>query len=221
MAKTPQSSTTTIDRLILADDPEHWQSLGFVVSGKALRLGSVLIELVGREAGVGILGWSLRDIASVELDGLPTTVSDAPMPHAGAPAHTNAITAIDHVVAMSPDLDHSVRALQAAGLDLRRVREQPTPGGAPRQAFFRLGEVILELVQEPDEVLAARSTGAEGQARFWGLALLSEDLELTVGQLAEHSSEIRVAVQPGRQIATVRRSAGLAIPVALMSHAAR
>ena len=37
-------------------------------------------------------------------------------------------------------LDRSVRALQAAGLDLRRVREQPTPAGAPRQAFFRLGE---------------------------------------------------------------------------------
>jgi len=51
------------------------------------------------------------------------------------------------VVAISSDLDRTVAALQAAGLDLRRIREEPTPAGAPRQAFFRLGAVILEVVQ--------------------------------------------------------------------------
>ena len=125
--------------------------------------------------------------------------------------------AIDHVVAMTPNLDRSVEALQAAGLDLRRIREQPTPAGAPRQAFFRLGEVILEVVQEPEDVLTARPDGADGPARFWGMALLSEDIELTVEQLGEHASEIRAAVQPGRRIATLRRSAGLTVPVAVMS----
>jgi hypothetical protein len=122
---------------------------------------------------------------------------------------------------MSPNLDRSVQALQAAGLDLRRIREQPTPAGAPRQAFFRLGESILELVQEPEQALAARANGAHGPARFWGLALLSDDLEQTVERLGEHVSEIRPAVQPGRRIATLRRSAGLAVPVALMSRARR
>jgi hypothetical protein len=117
---------------------------------------------------------------------------------------------------MTPNLDRSVEALQAAGLDLRRIREQPTPAGAPRQAFFRLGEVILEVVQEPEEMLA-RPDGRDRPARFWGMALLSEDLELTVEQLGEHVSEIRAAVQPGRRIATLRRSAGLAVPVTLMS----
>jgi hypothetical protein len=118
---------------------------------------------------------------------------------------------------MTPNLDRSVEALQAAGLDLRRIREQPTPAGAPRQAFFRLGEVILEVVQEPEEVLAARPDGTDGPARFWGLALLSNDLEQTSRQLGEHCGEIRPAVQPGRRIATLRRSAGLAVPIALMS----
>jgi hypothetical protein len=184
-----------------------------------VQLGTARVTLAGRNAGQGILGWSLRDVASIELDGLPTAVSQAPPPHTGAPEHGNAITAIDHLVAFSPQLDRSVEALQSAGLDLRRIREQPTPAGAPRQAFFRLGEVILELVQEPDEVVAARSDGTSGPARFWGLALLSDDLEQTVGQLGEHSSEIRAAVQPGRRIATLRRSAGLAAPVALMSRA--
>lgn len=206
-----------------------------------MRLGSVRVALAGRGAGRGILGWSLREIASVELDGLPTEVAEAfapsagdpaptethngprhaqsPSPRSKAPEHPNGITAIDHVVAMSPDLDRSVVALRAAGLDLRRIREQPTPAGAPRQAFFRLGEVILELVQEPAEVVAARPDGTSGSARFWGLALLSNDLERTVARLGEHSSEIRAAVQPGRAIATLRRSAGLAVPVALMSRA--
>lgn len=207
----------TIDEIKLADDPERWEALGFALSDEAVPLGAVRVALTGRDAGRGMLGWSLRDVASTELDGLPTSASRASPSRAKQARHPNGITAIDHVVAMSPNLDRSVQALETAGLDLRRIREQPTPAGAPRQAFFRLGEVILELVQEPDEVLAARPAGASGPARFWGVALLSEDLERTVERLGEHTSEIRPAVQPGRRIATLRRSAGLSIPVALMS----
>jgi hypothetical protein len=218
---TARPSPVTIAEITLADDPERWGSLGFSVSDATVQLGSVRVALAGRGAGRGILGWSLREVASAELDGLPTVVSQAPTAHGEAPEHDNGITAIDHVVTMSPDLDRSVVALQAAGLDLRRIREQPTPAGAPRQAFFRLGEVILELVQEPAEVVAAQQDGASGPARFWGLALLSKDLDQTVAWLGEHSSEIRAAVQAGRRITTLRRSAGLAVPVALMSGAER
>jgi catechol 2,3-dioxygenase-like lactoylglutathione lyase family enzyme len=209
----------TIDEIALADEPERWEALGFRVSGDTVQLGAVLVRLAGTNAGRGILGWSLRAIESTDLDGLPTTVSARPR-RGAPPEHPNGIVAIDHVVAMSPDLDRSVRALQAAGLDLRRVREQPTPAGAPRQAFFRLGETILEVAQEPENVVEARPDGASGPARFWGLALLSDDLDRTVGRFGEHASEIRPAVQPGRRIVTLRRSAGLAVPVALMSRAA-
>jgi hypothetical protein len=66
-------------------------------------------------------------------------------------------------------------------------------------------------------VVVARAGGPARPARFWGLALLADDLEETVRQLGEHAGEIRDAVQPGRRIATVRRSAGLAVPLALMS----
>jgi len=234
-----------IEQIVLADDPSRWEALGFALHGDTVQLGTVSLALVGREAGRGILGWSLQGIAGTELDGLPTSLAQrqppAHAPGAQAPGaqateahaaesqtlrhpmpteateHANGVSGIDHLVAMSPQLDRSVSALQAAGLDLRRIREQPTPAGAPRQAFFRLGEVILEVVQEPENVLAGRADGSGGPARFWGLALLSEDLERTVARLGEHSSEIRPAVQPGRRIATLRRSAGLAVPVALMS----
>ncbi len=102
-----------------------------------------------------------------------------------------------------------------AGLDLRRIREEPTPAGAPRQAFFRLGPVILEVVQEPPE--AIERGGADRPAFFWGLAFVAADLERTVARLGDDVSEIRDAIQPGRRIATLRRSAGLSVPVALMS----
>jgi hypothetical protein len=212
---TLETTTPTIDEIALADDPDSWEALGFKVSNAVVRLGAVQIRLAGRDAGRGIFGWSLRGIASTELDGLPTSRSER-APHAHAPEHPNGVVAIDHVVAMSPQLDNSVRALRHAGLDLRRIREQPTPAGAPRQAFFRLGAVILEVVQEPAEVIE-RSAGAHGPAHFWGLALLASDLDRTVASLAEHVSEIRPAVQAGRRIATLKRSAGLAVPVALMS----
>lgn len=211
-------SSPTIDELLLADPPERWSALGFTVLDGAVQLGTVRLRLAGARAGRGILGWSLRAISSTELDGLPTTRSQAPQ-HAAAPPHANGIVRIDHVVAMSPALDRSVLALQEAGLDLRRVREQPTPAGAPRQAFFRLGAEILEVVQEPQHVVEQHG-GPDRPARLWGLALLSQDLDRTVQALAGAAGEPRPAVQPGRRIATLSRDAGLAVPVALMSASA-
>jgi hypothetical protein len=208
-------SSPTIDELTLADEPGNWAALGFEVADARCQIGAVSLRFTGKQAGVGIAGWSLRDAASTELDGLPTTISTSPVPEP-APAHPNGAVAIDHVVGASPDLDRSVTAMQAAGLDLRRVREEPTPAGAPRQAFFRLGSEILELVQEPEQVIE-RAGGPQHPARFWGLALLVDDLDSALASLGEHAGSARPAVQPGRRIATVRRSAGLAVPLALMS----
>jgi Glyoxalase/Bleomycin resistance protein/Dioxygenase superfamily len=176
----------------------------------------VRIRLAGADAGKGLVGWSLRDIASTELDGLATTRSDREPPGDG-PAHPNGVTAIDHVVAITPALERTISALEEAGLDLRRIREEPTPAGAPRQAFFRLGATILEVVQEPPE--AIERAGGDRAAFFWGLAFLAPDLEATVARLGDRVSEIRPAIQPRRRIATLRRSAGLALPVALITPA--
>jgi hypothetical protein len=210
-------AAVTIDELEIADDPDAWAALGFDVKGQVCRLGTVAVRLVGREAGRGILGWSLRGVEQGKLDGLATRRSESgSTPPTGA--HPNGVVAIDHVVAMTPALERTVAALQAAGLDLRRVREEPTPAGAPRQAFFRLGEVVLEVVQEPMEIVE-RDGGAERPARFWGLALSSGDLDATVVRMTPHAGQPRDAVQPRRRIATVARSAGLALPVAVMSAA--
>lgn len=208
-------SVPTIDELLIGDDPEAWAALGFEVAEGCCELGEVCLRFLVSGSGGGILGWSLRDVTGTALDGLNTTASSRP-PRTAAPRHPNGVVAIDHIVAMSPVLDRSILALQAAGLDLRRIREEPTPAGAPRQAFFRLGAEILELVQEPDRVLEL-DDDLTRPARFWGLALRVADIERSIARFEPHISPARAAVQPGRQIATLRRSAGLSLPVALIT----
>jgi hypothetical protein len=205
----------TIDELTVADRPDAWRDLGFAVDGDLCVIGEVRVRLVGTEAGKGLIGWSLRGAAGTELEGLATTRSERPLATADPPAHRNGVAAVDHVVAIAPALDRTVATLEAAGLDLRRIREQPTPAGAPRQAFFRLGATILEVVQQPAEAIPAG--GEDGPAFFWGLALLAPDLDATLAVLGQRAGEARPAVQPGRRIATLPRSAGLALPVALIS----
>jgi hypothetical protein len=206
----------SIDELVVADAASAWGALGFEVEGDSSVVGDVRIRFAGRDAGKGLAGWSLREVGSLDLDGLPTSRSNRPPPDE-APAHPNGITALDHLVAITPALDRTVAALQAAGLDLRRIREEPTPAGAPRQAFFRLGANVLEVVQEPPE--AIERAGGDHPAFFWGLAFVAADLDATVAGLGDRVSEIRPAIQPGRRIATLRRSAGLSVPVALMTPA--
>jgi hypothetical protein len=205
----------TIDEITVADDPERWSELGFDVHEGICALAGVELRLTGAGAGEGITGWTLRDLTGTDLDGLPTAISTRPA-RAPALSHANGAVSIDHVVAVSPALGRSVERLVAAGMDLRRIREEPTPAGAPRQAFFRLGREILEMVQEPEEVVATEG-GPNRPLRFWGLALLVDDLDATVARMAPHASEPRAAVQQGRRIATLRRSARLAIPLALMT----
>ena len=207
----------TLDELKVADSPGAWEACGFAVEGDICVVGDIRIRYVEEEGKRGVVGWSLRDLDSLELDGLATSRSDSGPP-GEAPAHPNGVTALDHVVAISSDLDRTVGSLTAAGLDLRRIREEPTPAGAPRQAFFRLGATILEVVQEPPEATAR--AGGDRPAFFWGLAFVAPDLEQTAAFLGDRVSDIRAAVQPGRRIATLRRSAGLSVPVALISESA-
>jgi len=214
-SESPRPAATTIDELVIADQPERWAELGFTVRDGCCRLGLIRVRLSGHAAGQGIVGWSVRGIAGTELDGLPTVRSESAVPQ-GLSTHANGVLAIDHIVVMTPALERTVQALQAAGLPLRRIRDEPTPAGAPRQAFFRLGAEILEVVQEPDDVVE-QAGGPGGPARFWGLAVTVEDLDRTVDGLGSHVGSIRDAVQASRRIATVRRSAGLAVPLALMS----
>jgi hypothetical protein len=201
----------TVDELVVADPPELWDELGFRVNDDCCDIGSVRIRLDSR-AGKRIASWSLCGLDAAELDGLATTISDAGARDYADP-HPNGVVSVDHVVAFSPDLDRTVATLESAGLDLRRIREEPTPAGAPRQAFFRLGEVILECIQLPDSPELDRSR----KATFWGLALRTSDMDATAAYLGDKLGEPRAAVQEGRRIATLQREAGSTVPLAFMT----
>ena len=205
----------TIDELIVADPPEPWVAAGFEVEDGALEVGSVRFRLAGPEAGRGIAAASARELVAERPDGLPLSVSSEPPREPRSRAHPNGVVSLDHLVAFSPSLERTIAALEAAGLELRRTREEPTPAGAPRQAFFRLAEVILEVIQAPPGSREARDP--DTPARFWGLAFQVSDLDATVDRLGELVGEPRDAVQAGRRIATLRREAGIGPAVAFMS----
>src|SRR5215212_6808294 len=140
-----------------------------------MSVGDVSIEF--SEGVGGIFDWTLGELAR----DLPAVV------------HANGVTEIDHVVMLTPDLERSIAALEDQGIDLRRIREGETGMGTFRQAFFRLGRPVLEVVEAADMDDAAPR-------------LLGDKL-----------GRVKDAVQPGRRIATVRKEAGLGLPVALIS----
>jgi catechol 2,3-dioxygenase-like lactoylglutathione lyase family enzyme len=203
----------TVAELVLAADGSAWRDAGFHVEGDTARVGAVTLRFAGPAAGRRIVRCDLRHVRSDGLDGLPIARSDAPPPDGPLPSHPNGVTRLDHLVAFTPDLDRTVAAGQALGLDLRRVRDEPAPAGSPRQAFFRLGELILEIAQAPP----GSPLGDGAPARFYGLAFLVDDLDATTASLGGLCREPRDAVQPGRRIATVRKDAGLGLPVAFMT----
>ena len=203
----------TIDELVIADEPDAWRALGFTVDADVAEVGSVRLRFEGRGERRGIVRWLVRGARSLELDGLETHASARP-PVAGA-EHRNGVVAIDHVVVLTPDIDRTAEVLRGAGFDLRRMREGPTPGGSVRQAFFRMGEVILELVLAPEGTSVAADPS--GPARLWGISFLVADMERPAAVLGELLGAPRDAVQPGRRIATVRREAGLGPAVAFMT----
>jgi len=205
----------TIDEILVGDPPEAWQAAGFTVDDdRSCRIGSVRVRLVGRDGGKRILGWSLRGAPPVRLaggvvDGLPTTSSDAAP--ASPAVHPNGATYIDHVVLLSPDLARTTTALRALGIEARGERDTDTYGAPMRQVFFRLGEVILELVGQ-------RDTAGDGDPGFFGIAVTVADLDASAGLLGEHLGTIKDAVQEGRRIATLRhRDVGMSVATALMS----
>ena len=207
---TPSSSTVAdapaLVGLTSSGDLSAWTDAGFAVDGAGLRLGSVSIRTAETPGAAGIVAWSLTGVDDGVVDGL-LTLEAAGTPAPGPTDHPNTTTAIDHLVVASPHLDRTTEAFGALGIELRRVRD----AGRMEQRFFRIGEVILELIGQP---------GAEGPgpATFWGLALTVADIDAAAALLGDRLGPVTDAVQPGRRIATLRHEAvGVPVPVAFLS----
>jgi hypothetical protein len=201
----------TIDRLIVGDEPEAWAAAGFTVDADGTcRIGTVRIELAGRAAGKGMRRWSLRDVEALdEVDGIATTVGTEP-PAEGA-THPNGTRTIDHLVLASADGERTASAVtEATGLEVLRVRDSGTYGSPMRQRFFRLGEVVLELISPAEPT--------EGPARFYGIAVDVDDIDALPDLYGDRLGQVKDAVQPGRRIATLRhKELDLSVAVAFMT----
>jgi hypothetical protein len=218
--------------LEIGDDAAAWAALGFAVTGGSCRVGHVELRFTGRDdtRGRGILSWTFltAEPAAVtpsepagDVDGLATT--HVPEDPAGArpqaagdgptgwptdgPDHPNGAVRIDHVVVISSDLDRTTAALAGVGLEPRRTREA---GGGRLQRFFRMGEVILELVGPAEP-------SGDRPAHFWGLAFTVADIDATAAYLTDRISTPKEAVQPGRRIATLLTDDEVSVPVAVLS----
>jgi hypothetical protein len=164
--------------IVLGDPPEAWENLGFTVQDGIVALEGEQLHLTGR--GGGILEVTAPGVTTPSPDGLPLEPSTT-LKGSDPFTHGNGALAVDHVVVLTGSLERTVRALVAAGLDLRRE--------VPGMAFLRLGAWILEVVERGGD-----------PARFWGLAVVVPDPGAVPGV-----GPVKDAVQPGRRIATVRR----------------
>ncbi|HKY59012.1 MAG TPA: hypothetical protein VJL80_13305 [Aeromicrobium sp.] len=197
----------TIDELGIGDSADAWRGIGFAVEGDTCRVGTVRIRLGG--GGTGITDWTLRGVPAdlTDIDGVVLrSAAPAPQPPGEGEAHANGVTRIDHLVFMTPDLPRTTGALVTLGLEVRRERD----AGAFQQVFFRLGEVILELVGPKD--------AGPGPASLWGLTFAVDDLDATVAFLGDRVGRVKDAVQPGRRITTLRgKELGISPAIAFMS----
>jgi hypothetical protein len=149
----------------VGDEAAAWRSVGFAVAeGGTCLVGQVRIRFTGDTGDAGdtggdgdrvggIAGWTLAGlpIEGGDVDGLTTSAGRPTGDVVGADTaagaatrlHPNGVARIDHLVIVTPDLDRTTAAFEAIGLEARRTREA---GRGRLQRFFRLGEVILEVV---------------------------------------------------------------------------
>lgn len=197
-----------LHELYLADDPEAWSEAGFDVVDDRVQIGTTTLRFVTAEGRRGFVGWSFVDVAARDLDGMACFATDGVFGPNGN--HENTSKLVDHVVVMTPDMGRTNEALAEIGLDLRRVRDVPDTAPARQQAFYRSGEVVIEVVG------TAQPSG-DGPSALWGLVTVVSDIDAAASRLGELLGEPKEAVQPSRRIATLRKSAGLGIPVALIT----
>ena len=198
------------------DDPASaWESAGFAIGDDdSCQVGAVTIRFVGRGHGGGIRSWSLTDLddAVTSIDGLDLVPAGDPAP---AVTHPNTVRRIDHLVVQTPDVDRTVDALTAVGLEERRRRHTESYGSPMTQVFHRAGEVIVEVVGPPN------ASGDE-PASFFGLAFTLDDLDAPAQLLGDAVGDRKPAVQEGRDRRGLRHQRlGLSVPVLLMSPSPR
>lgn len=225
------------------DDPRSWTSAGYAIEMEGqegvLSLGNVRIRLVQRQGKErGVLGLviayhdSQSDCSHLDLlvDGLPfkilhsrdncthticTTFSKSKFIKKPNP---NGACEVDHLVMLSSNMDATCAAfLKSLGVrPRRRMRPQSGWRASKEFAFFKLGDLLIEVIApaekqgEADQILASKDSS------FWGLALTTWNMARSKLFFGGNASDIRQAFQAGRQIMTLKRI-GVSVPTVFLS----
>lgn len=196
---------TVVSEFVVEAPSEPWTRIGLDVRDGVARVGSIRLRFVPGDRGV--VSWGLAGLAAdvADIDGLPTFSADSPQ--GDAPPNAMGARSFDHIIVSTSSLLRTCLAIETAtGEPLKRIRE----GKNFRQGFHRLGEAVVEVVETP-RVTADHAT-------FDGFVLNVEDIDELSRRLGpDVISEPRVAVQPGRRIASFRQSVGHGVPFAVMT----
>lgn len=218
---------STIAELVVGGSPEPWENFGFSllsVSADETRFSLGDVVLVVRQAfPPGMVSWTLATnesdvvgditIGDITIDGVAThVVGQAEIPKIAA-AGVGAIgcLGVDHVVIRTNSLDITCDAItHATGAPVKRVRDA---GSGVQQAFHKLGDVVVEVVESPQRVEATH---------LWGFVVNVADINgLSQFMGPDVLGAPKPATQPGRHIASARSAAELGVPFAVMDKPAK
>jgi hypothetical protein len=203
--------------------PQEWARAGVSIANRSGKVGDVCLELEPHLQGFVRCEFALpnnnttsSDLTSVDdtIDGaLVRLLSEDPRSSHGSSSRDVSTSSwnflgVDHVVITTDDLsrtsDEIERVLNVA---CARVRDA---GNNVTQGFHKLENTIIEVVSGPQ----VKHTGA----RWWGFVLTVDDIDSWCSSVgSDVASSPRQAVQPGRQIATVRSAVDLGAAIAVMS----
>ncbi|MCB0976692.1 MAG: hypothetical protein KDB02_04470 [Acidimicrobiales bacterium] len=230
--RTPdRSRTARVVEITVGDSPDSWAAAGFIVVDGKIRIGDTTFRLTGSDATRGITGWTIAgvvDPGTGTLDGIPTQFVDVAQDsrvqtstleaRPAAPPHPNGTVGLDHVVITTPDLDRTIDAFRDLQLPHRRIRDVGNGADALRQAFIRIGTLIVEVV---GPAVGSGESAEVAPAGWFGIAIDVDDLDVTAAFLGDGIGRIKPAVQTGRRIGTVRhRSFDISTAIAAMDHRA-
>lgn len=143
---------------------------------------------------------------------LPFTTTTSPSPHG------NHIDGIDHIVINTDDhleFEHRIKEI----LNLSKKRERCI--GKLSQCFYTTKNVVLEVIGPASSSSPAPSPSIDhkcsrSEAFVWGIAFTSSNIHAGKNVMGDMMTNVKNAVQTGRQIATLK--GGQAANLAVLTH---
>lgn len=161
--------------------------------------------------------WQRFRIPDDAMAGIKTFVVQPQSPLEPVIASDDAVSALDHLVIQTPNIDRFV-ANYGARLGLRLALDRKASQWKTHFLFFRIGDCTIEATHRLNE-----SHDVAGTDKIWGLTWATQNIDGAHSRLGDAGidvSEIRDGRKPGSRVFTVR-SGTLGIPTLFIAHTPR